>query len=49
MIALLRQEWKVCVGTAAIALVAIIEPQWAFQTVRFVSAGIYAVLLAASS
>jgi hypothetical protein len=49
MIPLFRQEWKVTLAFGVIGIVAIVEPNWAFNAIRFCSAGVYALLLAASS
>lgn len=45
----LRQEWRVMLGFGVVMLVAAIEPQWAFDAIRYASAMIYALLLALSS
>jgi hypothetical protein len=49
MLALMRQEWKVCAAGLVVGLVLIIEPQWAFAAVRYSSAMIYSLLLAVQS
>lgn len=49
MITIFRREWQACTIVAILLAVEIIEPAWAFEAVRLVSACIYAVLLAASS